>query len=226
MSEDKKTAKPKKLASSGGSRASTNSATKVASSSGSKTSADSDAKVSSRQSGVKEDVKKVSKKAEAEDGKKKKKGKKEDVEIVEKDDNAYVPNPKPQLDSDTVNMLKIRKNKKARQPNFKRQEWWRYKRLGTAWRKPKGLHSKKRLNLKYRPANVSIGYGSPKMTRGFHPSGFEEVLVHTPKELDKLELNPKQNAIRIGGTVGKKKRLEILEKADELGIHVLNRRDD
>ena len=157
--------------------------------------------------------------------KEKKEDEKEEVEIVEEEDESYSPKLKPALDEDTVNMLKVRSQKKSRQPNFKRQEWWRYKRLGQAWRRPRGLHSKKRINLKYRPANVSIGYGGPCASRGLHPSGFKEVLVHTPKQLDELKLDPKQSAIRIGGTVGKKKRMEIQEKADELGIRVLNRRD-
>ncbi|MBR7123684.1 MAG: 50S ribosomal protein L32e, partial [Candidatus Methanomethylophilaceae archaeon] len=41
---------------------------------------------------------------------------------------------------------------------------------------------------------------------------------------DGLEgVNPKVQAVRIGGTVGVKKRLAIQARADELGIRVLNR---
>ena len=36
-------------------------------------------------------------------------------------------------------------------------------------------------------------------------------------------VDPNVQAVRIGGTVGTKKRLDIQAKADELGIRVLNR---
>ena len=45
-------------------------------------------------------------------------------------------------------------------------------------------------------------------------------MVHTAKELDKIDA--KKQAVRIGGTVGTKKRLEIVKRADELNIRILN----
>lgn len=52
------------------------------------------------------------------------------------------------------------------------------------------------------------------------PSGYEEVLVYNPKDLEKID--PKRQAARIASRVGRRKRQEILEKAEELGIVVLN----
>ena len=76
-------------------------------------------------------------------------------------------------------------------------------------------------NLKRRPPVVDIGFRGPTEVRGLHPSGFEEVLVYN---VDGLEgIDPKVQAVRIGGTVGTKKRIVIQERADELGIRVLNR---
>ena len=46
--------------------------------------------------------------------------------------------------------------------------------------------------------------------------------MYNPGQVDKVD--PKVQAIRIGGTVGGKKRMAIIEKADELGIRVLNRK--
>jgi large subunit ribosomal protein L32e len=46
-------------------------------------------------------------------------------------------------------------------------------------------------------------------------------MVYNPGQVDKVD--PKVQAIRIGGTVGGKKRMAITEKADELGIRILNR---
>ncbi len=105
---------------------------------------------------------------------------------------------------------------------FHRQEWFRYKRLGDRWRRPRGRHSKMRLNRKYRPPKVRIGHRNPKDIRGLHPSGFEEILIHNTYELEKI--NPKTQAARIAGAVGEKKRAKIEEKANEKGIRILNRR--
>ncbi len=57
--------------------------------------------------------------------------------------------------------------------------------------------------------------------RGLHSSGFEEVLVHRPQDLEGMD--PKTQAARMAHTVGMKKRLAIQERADELEIRVLNR---
>ncbi len=82
------------------------------------------------------------------------------------------------------------------------------------------MHSKMRRNFRYRPPKVSTGYRGPKMVRGRHPSGFEDILVHNPKDLEGLD--PKKQAVRIGHTVGTRKRNDIKVKADELGIRILN----
>lgn len=73
------------------------------------------------------------------------------------------------------------------------------------------------------PKLVNVGYGSPKGIRGLHPSGFKEVLVYNPRDLEKID--PGREAARIAHTVGARKRFEILEKARDLKIVVLNPRE-
>ncbi|KAF5074022.1 Ribosomal protein L32 [anaerobic digester metagenome] len=143
-----------------------------------------------------------------------------ETEIVEDEEQA-VPKVKPVLDEEVKAALELRTAKNDARPAFKRQEWFRYQRLGEKWRKPKGIHSKMRRHLSYRPPVVSIGFRGPKAVRDFHPSGFQEVMVYNASQVEKVD--PKVQAIRIGGTVGGKKRMAITEKADELGIRVLNR---
>lgn len=144
------------------------------------------------------------------------------VEVVEEgEEGAYVVKAKPELSSETADALAKRAVISGRRPAFKRQEWFRYAKLGEGWRRPKGIHSKMKRNLKRRPPVVDIGFRGPAAARDLHPSGFEEVLVHN---VDGLEgIDPKVQAVRIGGTVGTKKRMAIQERADELGIRVLNR---
>jgi len=115
-----------------------------------------------------------------------------------------------------------RKRVKSRKPHFRRQESWRYKRVDESWRKPRGLDSKMRKKVKGWPKSPAIGYRGPKETRRLHPSGYIEVLVRNIDDVSGVD--PETQAARIGRTVGARKRVEILAKADELGIHVLNPR--
>ncbi|BDZ69064.1 50S ribosomal protein L32e [Methanobacterium ferruginis] len=107
-----------------------------------------------------------------------------------------------------------------KRPKFRRQEWHRYKKLGEKWRKTRGKTSKTRRYEGRKPAMPTIGYCSPKATKGLHPSGYQDVLVCNVKDLENL--NPETQAGRISSTVGLRKREIMLEKADELGIKILN----
>jgi len=84
------------------------------------------------------------------------------------------------------------------------------------WRKVRGIDTKRK---KENGATPSTGYGFNAETRHFHPSGYSEMIVANPSQLQKF---PKDTAARISSTVGRKKRMDIVRKANELGIHVLN----
>ncbi len=144
----------------------------------------------------------------------------EAAEIVEEDE--HIPKPKPELDEETERALKIRKRLNDNRPNFVRRNWWQFPRFDKdhSWRRPRGTHSKMREDRGGAPKRVKVGFRGPKQARGLHPSGFEDVLVHNTQELD--ELDPDTQAARIASTVGKRKRIQIVEQAQEMGIHVLN----
>ena len=132
----------------------------------------------------------------------------------------YEPRQKPVLDKQTKKDLSKRNRMSHKRPTFKRQNWFRYKRLGEKWRRPRGIHSKMRRHFKYRIPVAQVGFRGPASVRGLHPSGFEEVLVHNTKEVESV--NPETQAVRISSTVGDKKRELIVKKADELKIRVFN----
>src|SRR5919206_1584181 len=117
-------------------------------------------------------------------------------------------------------LLTARKKVAQRRPKFIRQESWRYDRLAENWRKPKGKDNKMRKQKSGMPAIVKVGYRGPRAARGLHPSGYTDNIVYNLSELTRLD--PKKDAARVGHTVGKKKRIEITNKAVELGIKVLN----
>ena len=110
--------------------------------------------------------------------------------------------------------------RKRKIPEFRRPLSETIKRIKESWRRPRGLHSKVRQKEKSKLKMPDIGYRQPKEIRGLHPSGFKEVLVRNFKELENVD--PSKEAIRIAATVGKKKREEIIKKAKELKIKVLN----
>jgi large subunit ribosomal protein L32e len=117
-------------------------------------------------------------------------------------------------------LLELRKKRKQRMPKFRRQKWSLLKRVGEKWRRPRGRGSKMRLGKKGKPPTVKIGYKLPEHARGIHPSGLAEVLVRNPAEAEKLD--PTKQVIRIAASVGKRKREQILARAKERGIRVLN----
>src|SRR4030095_8395181 len=117
-------------------------------------------------------------------------------------------------------LLQLRKKIADKRPDFVRQESWRYKKLATNWRKPKGKDNKMRKQVSGVPALVKVGYKGPRKSRGLHPSGYNDVLIFNTNDLTRID--PKIDAIRIAHGVGYKKRLDILNEATKLKIKVLN----
>lgn len=118
--------------------------------------------------------------------------------------------------------LKLRERVKKGKPKFARPESWRYVRLKENWRNPRGLDNKVRMYIKGWPPPVSSGYGGPRVSRGLHPSGYDEILVYNVEQVSKV--TPNTQALRIAHTVGKRKRTQILVEARKKKIVVLNLR--
>lgn len=119
--------------------------------------------------------------------------------------------------------LAKRDEAKAHKPDFERPESWRYVRLETGWRKPKGIdHHQRKQKSRGRPGLVKVGYGGPREARGLHPSGFTDNLVHNVSDLDGLD--PKSDGVRIGHGVGSRKRREIAARAVGSKFKVFNAR--
>jgi len=115
---------------------------------------------------------------------------------------------------------KLRKMKKNL-PSFFRQNYGRYKRsrVKAGWRKPRGIDNKKREKITTYGAEPNIGHRNAKAIRFLHPSGWKEVLISNVAMLSKVG---EFEAIRIAASVGKKKREQIVAKANERGLKMLN----
>lgn len=115
----------------------------------------------------------------------------------------------------------LRSRLKKKKPNFRRQNYRHYRAIQGTWRKPRGVHNKLKKYHGGKGKMPSIGYGTPSIIKGLHPSGYEEVLIHNPDNVENID--PETQAVRIGSSVGGRKREIILKKADKKNIKVLNR---
>lgn len=98
-------------------------------------------------------------------------------------------------------------NKKK--PKFTRQRSHDKKRVKKRWRKPRGIDSKQKKGKKAKGAKPRIGYGSPNKPM--------PIMVRNLADLDKA-----QGKIIIASKTGKKKRFEIIEKAQEKKLEIVN----
>lgn len=102
---------------------------------------------------------------------------------------------------------------------FQSDQW---KRMGSAWRRPRGIDCcVRRQYLGCRPL-VSIGYGSDKATKYMLPNGFYPFVVRNVKDLEALRTQNQLYAAIIEGSVSAKTRKIIVEKAKEMNIKVMN----
>jgi ribosomal protein L32E len=100
-----------------------------------------------------------------------------------------------------------------KKPKFARENAHRKVRVKSkGWRTPRGTDSKQRRGKKHQPKVPKIGYCT-----GRKPI---EILVANVNELTKLKEGDK---VKIRATVGKKKRINIIAKADKMKIEILNK---
>lgn len=107
-----------------------------------------------------------------------------------------------------------------KKPDFTRQNSHKHKRVPESWRKPRGTHSPRRRKEKHVAPMPNVGFRTPAEERDLHPSGYAEVLVHRPADLD--DVDPETEAVRVASGVGGRKRAAIAEKADDMGLKLLN----
>jgi large subunit ribosomal protein L32e len=106
---------------------------------------------------------------------------------------------------------------KKKKPKFNVLNLGFFKSVKSRWRKPRGTHNKKRMKFKWAGALPKVGYKNAGEIRGMR-AGMAEVLVNNQTELDGL----KNVLVRIGSTVGAKKRKVLIDKAKSLGLKVVN----
>ena len=97
----------------------------------------------------------------------------------------------------------------------KQQDHFRYKRLGTRWRKPRGLQSKLRRLMKGAGKPPSIGERTARRERNMiNGAAFKR--VHSVHELEQGV------ACFIGSSVGARQTLAIADAASKQNVRILN----
>ncbi len=94
----------------------------------------------------------------------------------------------------------------------------RMKSVKPRWRKPRGVDNKKRIRKAWFGACPKVGNKNPENVRGMHPLGLPEILVNNVAELEGAD----GVLVRIASGVGKKKKAEIVAKAKEMNLRILN----
>ncbi len=113
---------------------------------------------------------------------------------------------------------------KRDKPRFLRNDWHKKIRLGRTvkknrkWKGAKGRQNKLRLNRKGHSRRPKIGWSSDSSIRG-KVSGLDIVRVENVKDLMSVE---KEMGVLVA-SVGKKKRLEIIAKATEMKLEIVNK---
>ncbi|MEK6888710.1 MAG: eL32 family ribosomal protein [Nanoarchaeota archaeon] len=108
---------------------------------------------------------------------------------------------------------------------FVRQDTTRYSRIGRGrkklqkWRKPRGRHNKIRRKRFSYPVQPSLGFRKMKNVRG-KILGLNPVLVYNVNDLQSVG----KDSIVVIAKIGAKKKIDVLKKALELKLKVLEPR--
>ncbi|KCZ75644.1 hypothetical protein H311_03376, partial [Anncaliia algerae PRA109] len=114
-------------------------------------------------------------------------------------------------------VVKTRKTNRT----FNRFQSDRFKRVGTSWRKPRGIDNRVRKKYSGAIQMPRVGYGSDKITRNL-VDGFRKVQIRNMDDLLAIASQNRFYAGEIAHSVGAKKRIELFYKAAELDIKLYN----
>merc|ERR1712226_1160857 len=111
---------------------------------------------------------------------------------------------------------------KKRTNKFIRHQSDRYAKVKQVWRKPKGIDNRVRRRFKGQYLMPSIGYGSNKKTRDLNPAGFKRFVVSNVQDLELILMQNRRFAAEVAHNVSAKKRIAIVNRAQQLEIAVTN----
>ncbi|KAI4292878.1 large subunit ribosomal protein L32e [Pancytospora philotis] len=121
-----------------------------------------------------------------------------------------------------ANPLLLIREEYKKKPAFNRYHSERYMRVKESWRVPRGLDNRMRKKHRGLPSRPGKRYGTPAILRDLLPNGLREVVVRNVADLEALTSVNRRYCATIEHSVGARKRVEIINQALLLGIHVTN----
>jgi len=106
---------------------------------------------------------------------------------------------------------------------FKRFHSHRFLRLRKGWRKPRGIDNRMRRRFRGSGPQPKIGYGTDRTMRYKCRDGLYRFNVANPADLEMLLMHNTTHAAVINHNVSARKRKAIVERAQVLGIKVVNK---
>ncbi|KYK24575.1 hypothetical protein AYK26_03280 [Euryarchaeota archaeon SM23-78] len=125
--------------------------------------------------------------------------------------------------SELKELLEKRIQVKKKRPAFTRKDAHKKKKLRGPWRRPRGLHNKKRLKGRSHGSRPSTGYRAPSSVRGIHRSGLTPVLVSSIRQLASLT---KEHGIILSSRLGNKKKQTLIAEIMKKHLVLLNLEPD
>merc|ERR1711962_1636061 len=120
------------------------------------------------------------------------------------------------------NALACIKDSKCKK-NFIRFKSDRLTRVKPNWRRSKGIDNRERRKFSGTSDMPGKGYKTPTAIKHLTPEGYRKVMISNIRDLEALKSLNSYYCGEIRHAIGAKKRIEIVAKADELGIFILNR---
>ena len=121
--------------------------------------------------------------------------------------------------SDIKALLEKRRNIRRKKPLFIRKDIYKKGRVGSSWRRPRGLDNKQRLCKRGPAKKISNGYRAPKEVRGFHKSGLIPVVV---SNVSQLSILTKEQGVILSAKIGNRKRQLLINEAKKKNLVLLN----
>lgn len=124
--------------------------------------------------------------------------------------------------SQLENVLEQINNSKCKK-RFNRFKSDRYVRVKPSWRRPRGIDNRVRRKFRGTADMPGKGFKTATVIKHLTPEGYRKVMISNIKDLEALKTLNSYYCAEIRHAIGAKKRIEIINKADEYGIIVLNR---
>lgn len=118
-------------------------------------------------------------------------------------------------------IFEIKRNMNKVRPKFHAQDAHKKSKIENRWRKPRGSDSKMKQGLGGYRKVVKQGYMSPKSIKYVNVKS--KIMFIVIRNLDEMKkIDPKKEGAIISGTIGQKKKIELIKYAKENSIIIEN----